>query len=283
MNIQDLNTQLEKIAILKKEKSFKNHSLRELQSLPSFNGLVELHFKNFPFSMINISNDDSIPLKYLWRDSYEQLSLELWYNITRKDGYCFDIGAHTGIYSIIGNLNKKHNNIISVEAYYLNYARLLSNLKINNISPINTFLVSASNSEGVGKFEVKTDRFYHTQGGKLSNDGKINIPKVKVDGFKLDKKVNCIKIDTEGHELEVLEGSQNYIARDKPDLIFEINESCFDNCLGILKKYEYKFYFINENEKKLHKIKFFDSNFLKNEGANCYATVNEVNSELITI
>ncbi len=282
MKIQDLNEQLEKITILKKEKSFKNYSLRELQSLPSFNGVIELGFKNLPFFMINISNDDSIPLKYLWRENYEQFSLELWYNITRKEGYCFDIGAHTGIYSIIGNLNKKFNNIISVEAYYLNYARLLSNLKINNILPTNTFLLSVSNSEGVGRFEVKTDRFYHTQGGKLSNDGKITVPKVKVDGFKLDKKVNCIKIDTEGHEFEVLEGSQNYIARDKPDLIFEINESCFDDCLSILKNHEYKFYYINEKDKKLQKIKSFDPIFLKNEGANCFATVSEVNSELIT-
>ena len=76
-----------------------------------------------------------------------------------------------------------------------------------------------------------------------------------VDGDSLGKV--GIKIDTEGHELEVLEGSQNYIARDKPDLIFEINESCFDNCLGILKNHEYKFYFINENDKKL--IKPYDN------------------------
>ena len=282
MKIKDLHSQLKKIAKLKKEKNFENFSLGDLQSLPIVNGIIELHFKNLPFFMINISNDDSIPLKYLWRDHYEQLSLELWYEATRKDGYCFDIGAHTGIYSIVGNLNNKFNNIISIEAYYLNYARLLSNLKINNILPTNTFLASVSNSEGIGKFEVSTNRFYHTQGGKLSDNGKITVPKVRVDGLKLDKKVNCIKIDTEGHEYEVLEGSQNCIKRDKPDLIFEINERCFDNCLSILKNHNYDIYYINEYEKKLKKIQGFDSSLLKNEGANCYATVNEVNLELIT-
>ena len=60
--------------------------------------------------MINISNDDAVPLKYLWRNKYEHLSLSLWYDMTRKDGYFFDVGAHTGIYSIIGNLNKNQNN-----------------------------------------------------------------------------------------------------------------------------------------------------------------------------
>ena len=70
------------------------------------------------------------------------------------------------------------------------------------------------------------------------------------------------------------------IARDKPDLIFEINESCFDDCLGILKNHEYKSYYINKNEKKLYKIKCFESYFLKNEGTNCYATVSEIDPEL---
>jgi len=281
MKIKDLSAQLEKIKNLKKNKNFENYSLKELRSLPSFNGLCELNFKNFTFFMLNISNDDAIPLKYMWRNNYEQFSLNLWYDITRKEGYCFDVGAHTGIYSIIGNLNQKTNNIISIEAYYLNYSRLLSNLKINNILPTNTFLASASNSQGVGKFEVKTDRFYHTQGGKLSNEGNTSVPKVKIDNFKLDKKVNCIKIDTEGHELEVLQGSQNYISRDKPDIIFEINESCFDQCLDILNSYEYTFYHINEDEKNLKQIEKFDLGLLKKEGSNCYATVGSVNKDWV--
>ena len=50
-------------------------------------------------------------------------------------------------------LNNKFNNIISIEAYYLNYARLLSNLKINNIFPTNTFLASFLTNR-IGKFEV---------------------------------------------------------------------------------------------------------------------------------
>ena len=50
--------------------------------------------------MINISGDDAVPIKFLWRDKYEHNSLSLWYNITRVMDTT-DIGAHTGIYSII--------------------------------------------------------------------------------------------------------------------------------------------------------------------------------------
>ena len=91
--------------------------------------------------MVNIENDDAVPLKYLWRNKYENLSLNLWYDMTKKNGFFFDVGAHTGIYSIIGNLDKNENNIISIEAFYINYTRLLSNFKLNKITPDKCFFV----------------------------------------------------------------------------------------------------------------------------------------------
>ena len=275
MNINDLKKQFNKIDDLKKNNIFDTYTLKELQTLPTFNGLCELSFKNTSFYMLNISNDDAVPLKYLWRNKYEHLSLSLWYDMTRKDGYFFDVGAHTGIYSIIGNLNKNQNNIISIEAYFLNFSRLLSNLKINNIIPKSCFLAAASNIEGVGKLNVKTTPHYHSYGGKISENGNFNVSKIKIDNFKLDKKINGIKIDTEGHEFEVLEGAQNYINKDKPDIIFEINENCFDKCIELLKLNGYNFYFIDEIDEKITEIEKFSSNLKKVEGSNCYAAVNK--------
>ena len=196
--------------------------------------------------------------------------------MTRKEGYFFDVGAHTGIYSIIGNLNKNQNNIISIEAYFLNFSRLLSNLKINNIIPKNCFLTAASNTEGVAKLSIKTGPHYHSSGGKISENGNLNVPKNKIDNFKLDKKINWIKIDTEGHEFEVMEGAKNYINKDKPDIIFEINENCFDKCLDLLNFIGYNFYFIDEINDKINKIEKFSSNLIRPEGSNCYATINKI-------
>ena len=111
MNIRDIKIQTEKIKKLKSRNNFNQLTLLELQKLPTLNGVIELNFNNKTFYMLNISNDDAVALKYLWRDKYENLSLNLWFNITRKTGYFFDIGAHTGIYSIIGNLDKTKNTI----------------------------------------------------------------------------------------------------------------------------------------------------------------------------
>ena len=266
---------LKKIADLKKNNNYDNFTLQDLKKLPILNGLVELSFKNKLFYMINIENDDAIPLKYLWRNKYENLSLNLWYDMTRKNGFFFDVGAHTGIYSIIGNLDKNENNIISIEAFYINYSRLLSNLKLNKIKLDKCFLAAASNSEGIGKFKSKA-LFYHSTGGGLSEQGTLSVHKIKIDNFKLKKKICGIKIDTEGHELEVLKGGIVSIERDKPDILFEINENCFDKCLGILKSYGYKFYFIDEINEKFTNVNQFNSDLIKPEGSNCYATIKQI-------
>jgi FkbM family methyltransferase len=271
MNIKDSKKKLEQITKLKKVNNYNDFTLQELKELPRLTGIVELNFNNNFFYMINIENDDAIPLKYLWRDRYENTSLNLWYKMTRKDGFCIDIGAHTGIYSIIGNLNRNENNIISIEAFFINYARLLSNLKLNKINPDKCFLGAVSNSEGLGKFRAKTF-LNHSTGGGLSEDGTISVNKIKIDNFKLEKKICGIKIDTEGNELEVLQGAQNYINKDKPDILFEINENCFDKCLEFLSYYGYVFYFVDEVDKKITKIVKFNDSLKKPEGSNCYAT-----------
>ena len=274
MNIYDLKKQLSKIKKLKEINNYENYSLQDLQKLPKFNGICELKFNESIFYMVNIYNDDAVSLKYIWRNKYENLSLNIWYKITRKKGYFFDIGAHTGIYSIIGNLNKKQNNIISIEAYYLNYSRLLSNLKINNISTNNCFLAAASNIEDVAKFSVLTPSGYHSAGGKISTKGNLNVSKNKIDNFKLDKKVTGIKIDTEGHEFEVLEGAINYIKKDRPDIILEINKNCFDQCLAFLFSIGYNAYYVDEKNKKIERINRFTNSLIKKEGTNCYLSVN---------
>ena len=63
MNIDDLKKQLIKIDDLKKQKIFDAYTLKELQALPTFNGLCELSLKSKFFYMLNIANDDAIPLK----------------------------------------------------------------------------------------------------------------------------------------------------------------------------------------------------------------------------
>tara|TARA_Y100000590_G_C15554608_1_gene952313 strand:+ start:132 stop:977 length:846 start_codon:yes stop_codon:yes gene_type:complete len=277
MNTEEFQNQLKICEKIKKEKTdICNYNINDLYKLPILTGAINLKFNNLNFNMMNINNDDGVVLKYFWRNEYEPFSLNIWHKITRNNLYFFDIGAHTGIYSIIGNLQKNNNQIISIEPYFLNYARLVTNLRLNNYSSKNCILSAISNEDGEGIFQVNSNSYYLTQGAKLSDTGNFKIMKKKLDNFKLDKDVGGIKIDTEGHELEVIEGGLELIKKFLPPIIIEINKKSFDNCAKILRNLGYNFYLIQEKLKNLDKISEFNSDYIKSEGVNCLAVVNDV-------
>ena len=95
---------------------------------------------------------------------------------------CFLILVHIlGYILVVGNINKKINNIISLEPYHINFSRLISNLRLNDISTDYAYMRAASNSDGIDRLEVNTVQGYHTQGGKITENGNYNIKKIKLD------------------------------------------------------------------------------------------------------
>ena len=56
---------------------------------------------------------------------------------------------------------------------------------------------------------------YHTSGGRLSENGQINVNSITLDSINIEKPLVAMKIDTEGHEYEVLKGGINHIKKHK--------------------------------------------------------------------
>ena len=160
----------------------------------------------------------------------------------------------------------------------LNFSRLISNLKLNNIDTNSAYMRAASNADGVDKLEINTIQGYHTQGGKITGQGNYYIKKIRLDDLNLAKKVCGLKIDTEGHEFEVIEGSKKIIEENKPDILIEINEGSFNSCISFLKKYDYKFYFLDEYSEKIINVENFSDFLIQEEGTNCFATTKEIES-----
>ena len=275
MYLDVIEKKLNAMADLKKDNDYQDFNIHQLTKLTTYSGIWELKFNDNFFKMINIYNDDLVPLKYFWKEKYEQLSLNLWYLFTREiDALHIDVGSHTGIYTIIGNLNKEISNILSLEPYYINYSRMLSNLKLNKMYLDNSFLWAASNENGVAKFKTLTHIGQHTSGGSIQQDGNHQVKKIKLDDINIGNlKVSSIKIDTEGHEYEVLLGSENIIKNFKPQIIFEINEIAAQKCINFLTKYNYTFFIIDDLKNKLLPLNENNTKVkLGIEGINCLAT-----------
>ena len=136
-----------------------------------------------------------------------------------------DVGANKGVYTYWMERHSRH-----VYAYEPNpkmFRILLAGAGRNvTASP-----VALSDSTGHSVLRVpRTASGYSNQGASL-NYGKVgdDYGEVTIEARRLDDEaltdVGFIKIDVEGHELAVLEGGRDLIARDRPALLIEMEEA----------------------------------------------------------
>ena len=189
------------------ESFFKKMSLAELQKLPQHNGILNFKISETSFLILNILNDDSSAVKYFWKNSHDIESLDLWYRITKNEGCFIDVGAHTGLYSLTAIKANSKNNVISIEPYFMNLSRLITNLRLNNIyKNVTTIMGAISDFDGKSKFNITTEKSYMSKGGKISDHG-LDIDVYQLDSLyskTTDKEIKGIKIDTEGEDYKVL-------------------------------------------------------------------------------
>lgn len=227
---------------------FGNLSLAELNKLPAHNGVYNFKISKTSFLMLNIINDDSSVIKHFWRGSHDLEELDIWYKISKDEGIYIDVGAHTGLYTITSLKANPKNNVICFEPYFMNLSRLITNLRINGLSKnVSTILGAVSNFDGKSNFKISTEQSYLSKGGKLSEEGEgTNV--YKLDTLllkKFEKKINAIKIDTEGEDFKVLLGAENLIREHKPKIIIEVREKNKFDIVNFLKSNSYKIFNIN--------------------------------------
>jgi FkbM family methyltransferase len=183
-----------------------------------------------------------------------------------------DIGAHHGLYSKL-LLEKTQSKVIAFEPFKEN-CKKIKNLNKNNIGRISIKEIALSNER-----KIKKIYFFNKQSqlSSLINDinkftynknKKLRYMKIKTDKLDncIDKelknfksKIDLIKVDTEGHEYEVLLGAEKTIKKHKPKFIqIEMNwHNLFSNknifsFSKILNNY--KFYIILPFNSGLRKI-----------------------------
>jgi len=143
-----------------------------------------------------------------------------------------DVGTNVGIWS--RPMIAYFNSVVSYEPSKQN----LECLKANIPTGIDLREKAVANFTGFADFR---------QAGKNCGDGKLcrqgvessyQVPVVKLDDEDL-KNVDLIKIDVQGWEFEVLDGAQNLIKRDRPWVVFEVNQD-IDTCCNLMESLGYE-------------------------------------------
>ena len=81
--------------------------------------------------------------------NFEGETLRLWYEISKEvNGLVLDIGAHSGIYSLVAASANKQSSIVAFEPHPNNFDLLCKNIQINEFSNITSDNRAISNKTG---------------------------------------------------------------------------------------------------------------------------------------
>tara|TARA_B100001057_G_scaffold487075_1_gene569233 strand:- start:1336 stop:2118 length:783 start_codon:yes stop_codon:yes gene_type:complete len=192
-----------------------------------------IHYKFFGIKLVGDINEPMDKEIYLFGE-YENKQIEyLIDNLKKKKfEYFIDVGANSGVYSLIISKNSKNIKIRSFEPIKKSLKKFITNVKINpklkNIK-IYKFGLSNKNSYLLMKSKVR-DKYVQTGGfGVVTKKDKISnfhtekaLFKKGDDVLKFKNRNIILKIDTEGHEEFVLKGLKEFLKKNKVFLQIEI-------------------------------------------------------------
>lgn len=185
-----------------------------------------------------------------WLGSYELDVQDEFAENIKKGDIIFDIGAHTGFYSLLAaDLTGPGGKVLSFEPLPKNTLIFKKNAAINNYKNIELLEVAVGDRDGEAKFSEGKSTFE----GKLSDDGEIKVKIIKIDSLIGEGKwppPNFIKVDVEGKFKEVLLGAKKTIEAYKPRIIFEAEFSQDKEIFKMLYGFGYKIYPIETKDLK---------------------------------
>ena len=188
--------------------------------------------------------------KYTFPAEWELKWLARTLSEVRQGDIIVDIGAYIGIYSIaFAKSTGDTGKVYAFEPNPNNIKAIKKNLKLNDISSlVEISNIAIGDKQGTVSLS-KEDSISHVL---LQNSLDVaDIQKVEVktlDEIFYDKKIDIIKVDTEGYEGQILKGGQELLKKkDAPKFIFiEIHPymwrrygTCSEDILGMLQACDY--------------------------------------------
>lgn len=188
-----------------------------------------------------ICGDKSIPIV---SEDYEK-NIRKFFDL--KEGVFIDIGANLGKYTIMmASRLKRLGSVVSIEPEPHTIELLKQNVKLNKLK--NVFVIGKACSSKNGKEILYLEGTTYSGGLHSLKKDCNHVNQMKIDVEKLDsiisrlkiKRVDLIKIDTEGTEFDVLSGAQKILKDFHPKIICECAKIESEKKVrDLLKKFKY--------------------------------------------
>lgn len=205
-----------------------------------------------------IPNDRGISLELLKFNSHEPLSTDLISRELHEGMTCLDVGGNIGYYTLLESKKVGQNGkIVCIEPSPLNFRYLKKNLEMQNTSNVETYNFACGDIDGEINFLISknsnTCRTIPKDEPIPKGEKIITVPVKKLDTFLEENplsKIDFLRTDVEGYELQVFEGAKNTIKKFKPMIQIEVHpdylgKSKTKKFLEFLKNHDYQIkYFI---------------------------------------
>ena len=173
-----------------------------------------------------------------------------------------DIGAYFGLYSMLMSRTTFFDEIKAYEVDSFNYRQMLGNLLLNDIDcQIQTYFLAASDKDGEGRFVPSTEHPTMNRAGMAlllpwqSNEKETVVQTRTLDGLiKPRNQIVFGKIDTEGHEIRVINGMAEILTSNKcvfqiecltSDKLDELNKIMTHHRYTLINQIEADYYYSN--------------------------------------
>jgi FkbM family methyltransferase len=219
----------------------------------------------------------SIAKKYFWTQGIrepeeDRVALDLFANLSKQSNVALDIGANSGLFSLVAAKSNSDSEVIAFDILPEAYHVLIDNLILNNlIEKVETKLIGIGEQGGV--FDAPFNNVSSEMPTSLSLDYKATDD--QPDGISLDYKAIandqaqvqvaiksldeicmprfvgktlCIKIDVEGTEVDIFTHGLETLNIIKPDIICEVLQGARDVDLydQILESCSYRKFLITD-------------------------------------
>lgn len=163
-------------------------------------------------------------------EGWEKVSMDIWKKLSEEANCILEIGANTGIYSLVAASINPNAEVFAFEPVQRTASIFKTNLELNPALKIELFEVAVSNNSGTATFyDLPTNSQYSASLNEdmlasFSNRISYDVTVIKLDDLEelKNKKIDLIKLDVEMHEPEAIEGMIEIIKANEPTFLIEI-------------------------------------------------------------
>jgi len=178
--------------------------------------------------IILLQHRETVGLAHLMRGSFERAEIDSAGELAAVGTWAFDVGAHVGLFTIpLARAVGSSGGVVAFEPLPENARRLVENLARNTVLNVRVWEAAAGQFEGESELRLANDSAFTSTADVFlgrATGTLVRVPSMTVDRVWQEvgqPRVSVMKVDVEGAELAVLNGSRGLIAGCSPAVLIE--------------------------------------------------------------